>query len=85
MKLIKKVVYIADINLPSVRAHAILVLKMVDNLCEVSRNVKLIVNFKDKGLNLKKIKKIFYLQKNIKNFQIDSVNLFKKNDFFFKS
>ena len=83
MKLINNVVYIADINLPSFRAHAIHVLKMVDNLCEVSRNVKLIVNFKDKGLNLKKIKKIFYLHNNIKNFQIDSVNLFKKkNDFF---
>jgi len=83
MKLINDVVYIADINLPSFRAHTIHVLKMVDNFCDISKNVKLIVNFKDKNLNLKKLKKIFLLHNNNKNFEINNINFNKKkNDFF---
>ena len=83
MKLINSVVYIADINLPSFRAQTIHVLKMVDNFCDISKNVKLIVNFKDKNINLKKLKKTFLLHNNNKNFEINNINLNnEKNDFF---
>lgn len=61
MSKLKKVFYIADICLPSTRAYAVHVLKMVDNLSYFSKRTELLVINKNKDLKLNSIKKKFLL------------------------
>jgi glycosyltransferase involved in cell wall biosynthesis len=60
-KKINKIFYIADINLPSLRAYTVHVMKMADNFCHFSNQVELLIHYKKFNYNYHNIKKDFLL------------------------
>ena len=58
---INKIFYIADINLPSLRAYTVHVMKMADNFCHFSNQVELLIHYKKFNYNYRNIKKDFLL------------------------
>ena len=60
-KKINKIFDIADINLPSLRAYTVHVMKMADNFCHFSNQVELLIHYKKFNYNYHNIKKDFLL------------------------
>ena len=79
-KNIKKIIYIADISLPSFRAKIVHIFKMVDNFCDFFKEVELIVKDKSKVYLNSNIIKDFNLHN--KHFRINSIFGNKKKDNF---
>ncbi len=77
-----KITYIAETSLTNKSAYTHHVLKMCDSLCKKG-DVKLIIPFADKNLNLKRIKKNFLL-KSKKNIFIKSILKNKISNFLFR-
>jgi len=73
MNKIKKIFYIAEIQLPSSRAYTIHVLKMIDNLSYFSKKIELLILNKKKKFTLSILKKKFLL-KSKKKIIINSIN-----------
>ena len=64
--------YISDFKIPSKKAQAIHILKMVDKFCKYSNDVYLVANYYDKEISKKKLSKN-YLLKNIQKLKIFGV------------
>ena len=83
MKKVKNIYYVADLNLSSLKAYTIHVMKMVDNFCFFSDRVELLVHYNNKNLTLNKIKKNFILISK-KIFFIKSFTNRSKNNFLYR-
>tara|TARA_Y100000590_G_scaffold465195_1_gene636778 strand:+ start:3685 stop:4788 length:1104 start_codon:yes stop_codon:yes gene_type:complete len=75
------IIYIADFNLPNTSAYSQHVLKMCDALKLYDKELYLIIPYKDKSLNFKKIKNDYLLKR---NFKIKNFTNFKVNNKIFK-
>jgi glycosyltransferase involved in cell wall biosynthesis len=81
-KKINKIFYIADINLPSLRAYTVHVIKMADNFCHFSNQVELLIHHKKFNYNYRNIKKDFLLLAKNLFFIKGFFKKKKKNNFF---
>jgi glycosyltransferase involved in cell wall biosynthesis len=83
LKKIKNIYYIADLNLSTLKAYTIHVMKMIDNFNYFADHVELLVYSQKKNFTLNKIKKIFILLSK-KNFFIKNFFTKPRNSFFYR-
>jgi glycosyltransferase involved in cell wall biosynthesis len=83
LKKIKNIYYIADLNLSTLKAYTIHVMKMIDNFNYFADHVELLVYSQRKNFTLNKIKKIFILLSK-KNFFIKNFFTKPRNSFFYR-
>lgn len=62
--MLNKIFYVAEFSLPSTSAYSIHVLKICDSFSSLSNNTTLIIPYKEKNYNFKKIKRDYNLKNN---------------------